>query len=64
MKTHLQQVERKASNGATYRIAFCGITDLMNPDNVLIVDQQKLNRPINRLLCTQCQRAAQNKREQ
>lgn len=53
MKTHLMSDKRVSTiSGASYRIALCGITDLMSPNDVLIVDPKTTT--IRRMLCEKC----------
>jgi hypothetical protein len=51
MQTHLQAAE-KTANGTKYRIAFCGITDMLSPNGVLIVDPKESK--ITRFMCEKC----------
>lgn len=51
MQTHLQ-AEQRTVGSTTYRVAYCGITDMLSPNGVLIVDPKESD--IKRLLCEKC----------
>jgi hypothetical protein len=54
MFTHIREKEQVSASGLPYQVAFCGISDLLTPNGVLIMDIKTVNSTLRRFLCEKC----------